>query len=874
MEIQTAKTTTRTPSTISRDLEFFSESELTKQLCYTRDHWPLVILAELIDNALDHVEEIGRLPEITVELAEHSLRVTDNGNGIPESVIQGLLDFDTRTSSRVSYKTPTRGAQGNAGKCLVSMPYVWGDGYVEITVNGATSAIRASVDEVDRRPIVDRQFVQSEKSSTCHTACPIDGTAGIENVQTGSSVTVVLPDMDLALGYEEGWMLLAKYSTVNPHASFKLLTPYKTYEFPRTSDHLRKWTAAKSDPVDWYSLADFRDRVLTAVSADRKRGKDRTIASFVSEFAGFARSDNRSELLEKTKLHRANLSEVVATDKIEELYGQMCAMTSRTQPKSLGRIGRSHIFSMFELFDGFDEKYKYIDGWTTGGVPFVLEVAFAHATLDDRVIISAVNGASDICSPSMQCVEAILEANELPDYSGDVVIVSLRQPAPVFKTRGKTELDIDPNVQNSLRTALDSVLKEHVREVKARERDEYRAENAAKRKAKGDAETMSMKDAIWELLPQSIDAISLDGKVRFDARSHYYWMREAVQSLVGGKVLTQKYLDKVIDEWESENGVIETRDRDARGFLYEPHSGRKIPLGTREVSAYQFPDNQFHNILYVEKKGLMSILQHFEIAERYDIGIVAAEGFAPRASQALMQQAARAHGMKVIVLHDADPSGYGIADALGRDSGAHKYNYSVIDAGLTISEAVAMGLPSENFERTYSLQKHIAWTPIELEFFTGKEVQYSKRSGSQAKKWVECRRVELNAISANPERFVEWVEGKLQTHGCALKLVPDRSTVISEALAEFKVSLENEVRKQVNLKLKVDDLVRAAISDVQLPSFTRVPTNLKKWAKSLQPDSWRSVVADIAERKIESNAAEISGAVQSAIKRANLDLGD
>ena len=56
--------------TISRRLEFFSESELEKQISYLRSNWPTVIVAELVDNALDRCEEIGRLPEISVTVTE------------------------------------------------------------------------------------------------------------------------------------------------------------------------------------------------------------------------------------------------------------------------------------------------------------------------------------------------------------------------------------------------------------------------------------------------------------------------------------------------------------------------------------------------------------------------------------------------------------------------------------------------------------------------------------------------------------------------------------------------------------------------------------------------------------------------------------
>jgi Histidine kinase-, DNA gyrase B-, and HSP90-like ATPase len=844
--------TTRAPSTIRRDLEFFSDAELTKQLGYRRGMWPMVILAELIDNALDHLEEVGRLPDIEVTITEDSLAVKDNGNGIPEEVIDGLLDFATRTSSRIGYKTPTRGAQGNAGKCLVAVPFVWGGGgYVEIASLGVNHVIRTYVDDVDRCPVVDRQKVQIDQNQESHSASLI-----------GTEVTVHLPKNGLS--FEAVRLMLINYFAANPHASFTLTTPSESASFPRTTQKINKWTAAKPDPVDWYSQSEFRERILSVVAVDRANGKYRSVANFVREFAGFARSDARSELLQTIGLHRSTVSDLVDKSTSEKLHRQMLSMTPRTLPKMLGRLGRQHVQDCLSLFDGSGCRYKCIEGFTKANIPFVLEVGFADAinAVSERVVLTSVNGSADVGNPSIQAIPSLIEENRLHDYFSAVVIVSLRLPAASYTNRGKTELVVDQNVMSALRDALAHALKDHLRWYKANERDERRAELLKTKKTRtGD----SMKSAIWDLLPESIDALSMNGEVRFDARSHYYWMREHTQAIVPGRILIQGYLDKVIDQWEQENGVIEMRERDARGFLYQPHTGQTVPLGTREVAEFQMPENLFHNLLYIEKKGLLSILKHNQIAEKYDIGIVAAEGYSTRASQALMQQASKQKGMKVIVIHDADPWGYSIADALGRNSGAHEFSYEVIDAGLTIAEAVKMGLPTETFERPSALQKNIDWTAEELEYFTGREVGYSKRNGTQAKKWVECRRVELNAISADPERFVSWVESKLKLHGCDKKLIPNKDTVIEQAIEDFKRRLSIKVRDRIESLLKIDDLVDSAISEIKLPSFTKVPAVLKKWSKSPQPEAWRSVVEIAVARQIRGMATDISKAVESAI---------
>ena len=114
----------RTTFRTSRLLDFASTKELTAQTGHPPEDWPLVVLKELVDNALDACEEAGIAPEITVRVGAHGITVSDNGPGLPAKVVEDVLDFSVRVSSREAYVSPSRGAQGNALKTLVAMPFV------------------------------------------------------------------------------------------------------------------------------------------------------------------------------------------------------------------------------------------------------------------------------------------------------------------------------------------------------------------------------------------------------------------------------------------------------------------------------------------------------------------------------------------------------------------------------------------------------------------------------------------------------------------------------------------------------------------------------------------------------------------------------
>jgi len=117
----------RTHFEIHQSAKYFDARELQAQTGQPASAFGEVVLKELIDNALDACESAGVNPVIHIGYAAVDdrlrLAVSDNGNGISESVIKSILNFDTRTSDKAAYKSPTRGAQGNAFKTIIGIPH-------------------------------------------------------------------------------------------------------------------------------------------------------------------------------------------------------------------------------------------------------------------------------------------------------------------------------------------------------------------------------------------------------------------------------------------------------------------------------------------------------------------------------------------------------------------------------------------------------------------------------------------------------------------------------------------------------------------------------------------------------------------------------
>jgi Histidine kinase-, DNA gyrase B-, and HSP90-like ATPase len=192
-------TPNRTSFRTSRLLDFASEKELVAQIGHAKEARSVVILKELVDNAIDACEEAGIAPVVAVTLARNRISIEDNGPGIPGDVIQDVLDFSVRVSSREAYVSPTRGAQGNALKTIVAIPFVL-DGHAGRTVietRGQRHLIDLGVDRIRQQPTVE------------HRVEPGD-------VDVGTRVTVEWPEADSPKGQSCGLQPPNSYNSPPP----------------------------------------------------------------------------------------------------------------------------------------------------------------------------------------------------------------------------------------------------------------------------------------------------------------------------------------------------------------------------------------------------------------------------------------------------------------------------------------------------------------------------------------------------------------------------------------------------------------------------------------------------------------------------------
>ena len=397
----------------------------------------------------------------------------------------------------------------------------------------------------------------------------------------------------------------------------------------------------------------------------------------MSQFRGLSGSAKAKQLCAGIDCSLAYL----ASDRpsLERLRLAMCEAANPVKPESLGVIGEAH------LLESVGERvvrhwYKKVTS-NDPARPFVFEVLAGEIGDGFGFSLYGVNNSVAYEDPysgsyfNVDCVGGMGIDGLFHGFNSGspmFVITHLVCPCLIFKDRGKSHLDLGHHAQLAIQEALGVVLKTWAKEHRQRIKNASKADRQAEQRLKETARDhtvkhATMKEIVFEVMPQAVKNGTGGGKYPISARSLYYQVRPLIQPHTD-KDLTYSYFGQLLTEYQQEQGAIQQLYYDPRGWLIEPHTGNETKLGTREVEQYEIPPNLYDKILFVEKKGLWPVIRHARLAERYDMAILASEGFATEAARVLLARAQQGRDYKIFVLHDADHSGYNIARTVAEET--------------------------------------------------------------------------------------------------------------------------------------------------------------------------------------------------------------
>lgn len=623
----------------------------------------------------------------------------------------------------------------------------------------------------------------------------------------------------------------------------------------RTTTAWTKWSLSAPTSPHWYTPARLETLIAGYVAAELDGGRPRTVREFVTEFAGLSGSSKQRDVTMAAGLSGAWLRDLAAGGAIDRdacgrLLAAMQEVARPIKPAGLGVVGEEHLrATLVTTFGAAPEsvRVKKVE-LVADGIPYVLEVGFGihgeHCAARARDVAIAVNWSPAIAMP-IPHLTTVLGENRLDVHDPVSLVVHLACPRLEYIDRGKTQLALPAVVMSALADAVTSVTKGWKQAKRQADRDDHvRQRDLDELRRSQRRQEWTIKDAAWSVMERAYrHAAGHAGMAH--ARQIMYAARPLVLELTGGRVwkndaqFTQNLLPDFIDEYPDPTADWDVV-YDARGHLVEPHTGRRVPLGTVEVREYiaawkgsAGPANRYAFALFVEKEGFSPLLDRAGIAERFDVAIMSTKGMSVTAARLLVDHLSQ-RDVTILVVRDFDKSGFTIARTIAQDGRRYRYSAppKVVDLGLRLTDVEAMGLSSEPVEYTGDSDPRVELrrsgaTPDECGFLVRRR-PYSGWAGE---------RVELNAMTS--DQFIDWIERKLTDAGVH-KVVPASETLE----ATYRTTVQDAKRQAV-----IDAATKKALEGF-VSEPVDVPPDLHARVEAALPlgrvETWEDVVRGYA----------------------------
>jgi hypothetical protein len=480
-----------------------------------------------------------------------------------------------RTSSREAYISPTRGAQGNAIQTILAMGFVLDGerGETAIESQGVAHRIVFGADPVRRTP----RIVHDRNASA---------------VKNGVKTTVRWPNRasSILTGAHDDFSNVAQtFAWLNPH-----LTLTATWfgepcvAVTASNPTWTKWLPSQPTSPHWYDAP----RLARLIAAHIAYAEDHeipcpTVREFVAEFRGLSSTAKGKAICEAVEASGRTLAEFYGErrepERVAALLKAMQALSRPVKPRDLGVIGRDHLARFVATAGGDPDSFAYhLEEQTVGGVPYLAEVAFAHAPgAARRTLVTGLNFSPAIGGNPFHSLGPVqsLDAAVWPVGGARRAGHRLRpsdRAAPRFSRPGQVcgrpaAQGVGVSLANLILKATAKWKKQRTAEIRDRSAALRRKEALRQR-----YRSLTLKDAAAVVMEQAYLKASANGTLPANARQIYYAARGPILKATGRESLDSNYFTQSLLTDYVENHPGRTSGWnivfDDRGHFVEPHT--------------------------------------------------------------------------------------------------------------------------------------------------------------------------------------------------------------------------------------------------------------------------------------------------------------
>jgi len=461
----------------SRLADFASQKELVTQTGHSVEDWPLVVIKESTDNAIDTCEDAGLTPviDISIDAPAGEFVITDNGPGIPAEIVDGLVDYSVRVSTREAYVSPSRGRQGNALQTLLAMAFALDGerGETLIEARGIAHLVKFTIDPITLEP----------RAAVERTPSPVNN---------GTRLSLRWPAKACQLIAKAGPRFLpfvAAYTAWNPHIALRFsLDGEVELDVKATAPNWPKWRGSDPLPAHWFDEQTLTRLLAAQVNRDHQLGRrSRPLRQVIGEFHGLSGTAKRAQILADLGAERSSLAEFYLDGErvnqagVRQLLRAMRRHSRPVKPAALGIIGREHFHQVIIDHGGDADTFRYhkIEAEGADGLPFVVEAAFGRKAQQDRdrrllTRLTGVNWSASIGGNPFRFSDysgiEVLASQRVHYASPVIVAVHLATPLPSFADRGKAVIWLTRDQAEAVTKAMVRVTQEWNKARAAEER--------------------------------------------------------------------------------------------------------------------------------------------------------------------------------------------------------------------------------------------------------------------------------------------------------------------------------------------------------------------------------------------------------------------